>query len=130
MELVNAIYSFKSGVENPGILREALETVVRLLNPFVPHICEELWQALGHQQSVEAAGWPTWDEAALVAENITLVVQVNGKVRGKISVAVDADKQLIENEALQEQNVQRYIAQQQVRKIIVVPGRLINIVVG
>ena len=130
MELVNAIYAFKPRQENPGVLREALETVVSLLNPFVPHICEELWLSLGHQQSVEASGWPNWDESALVTEEITLVVQVNGKVRGKITVAVDADSQSIETEALSESNVQRFIAGKQLRKVIVVPGRLINIVVG
>jgi leucyl-tRNA synthetase len=130
MELVNAIYAFKSGKEAPGVLREALETVVRLLNPFVPHICEELWQVMGHRQSVELSGWPTWDEQALTAEKMTLAIQVNGKVRGTISISVDAEKDEIEREALQEQNVQRYLAGKQVRKIIVVPGRLINIVVS
>jgi leucyl-tRNA synthetase len=130
MELVNAIYAFDQGSEQPAVLREALETVVRLLNPFVPHISEELWQALGHQQSVEAAGWPVWNEAALASETLELVVQVNGKVRGKIAVAVTAEREELEQTALQEQNVQRFIADKQVRKIIVVPQRLINIVVG
>ncbi|NOQ41709.1 MAG: leucine--tRNA ligase, partial [Desulfuromusa sp.] len=130
MELVNAIYVFKPRQETPGVLREALETVLCLLNPFVPHICEELWQLLGHQQSVETSGWPDLDESALVTEEITLVVQVNGKVRGKITVAVSADKQSIEDEALAESNVQRFIEGKQVRKVIIVPGRLINIVVS
>ncbi len=130
MELVNSIYAFKSCKEEAGVLREALETVVCLLNPFVPHICEELWHLLGHQRGVEASGWPICDESALVAEEITLVIQVNGKVRGKIEVAVAADKELIEAEALAEPNVQRFIEGKQVRKVIVVPGRLINIVVA
>ena len=130
MELVNAIYAFKSRQENPGVLREALETVVSLLNPFVPHICEELWFLLGHQQGVESSGWPICDESALVAEEITMVVQVNGKVRGKITVAVAADKKTIEAEALSEPNVQRFIEGKQLRKVIVVPGRLINVVAG
>ncbi len=130
MELVNSIYAFKARKENPGVLREALEAVVCLLNPFVPHICEELWQLLGHQQGVEASGWPVCDKTALVAEEITLVVQVNGKVRSKITVAVAADKPSIEADALAEPNVQRFINGKQVRKIIVVPGRLINIVVA
>lgn len=130
MELVNAIYAFKDGAEHPGVLREALEAVVRLLNPFVPHACEELWETLGHSESIERAGWPQWDEAALVADEITLVVQVNGKVRGKVAVAVDADKQTVETAALNEPNVQRFVEGKQVRKIIVVPGRLINIVVS
>jgi len=130
MELVNTIYSFKDGEQHPGVLREALEMVVRLLNPFVPHACEELWEILGHTENIEAAGWPKWNEAALVADEITLVVQVNGKVRGKVAVAVDADKDTAEKAALAEPNVQRFIADKKLRKIIVVPGRLINIVVS
>ena len=130
MELVNAIYAFKDGEQHPGILREALETVVRLLNPFVPHACEELWETLSHKESIETVGWPKWDETALVADEITLVVQVNGKVRGKVAIGVDADKEAAEAAALAEPNVQRFVADKQVRKIIVVPGRLINIVVS
>ncbi|MFO7576421.1 MAG: leucine--tRNA ligase [Pelovirga sp.] len=130
MELVNAIYASSARQEHPAVIKEALETVVRLLNPFVPHLCEELWQRLGHQQSVELSGWPAWDEAALITDAITLVVQVNGKVRGKITVAVDADEPALEQAALTEVNVQRFIAEKQVRKVIIVPGRLINIVVS
>ncbi|MFO7764967.1 MAG: leucine--tRNA ligase [Pelovirga sp.] len=130
MELVNAIYAFPSRQEDQWAVREALETVVRLLNPFVPHICEELWQVLGNHQSVEVSGWPSWDKEALKTETITLVVQINGKVRGKIVMPVDADKNSIEAAALQEQNVQRYIDGKQVRKIITVPGRLVNLVVS
>ncbi len=130
MELVNVIYAFKGRQEDPEVLREALEAVVSLLNPFVPHICEELWLMLGHQQSVEMSGWPVCDESALVTEEISLVVQVNGKVRGKITVSVDADEQTIEAEALSESNVQRFIEGKQLRKVIIVPGRLINIVVA
>lgn len=130
MELVNAVYAFKDGAAQPGVLREALETVVRLLNPFVPHACEELWETLGHNESIERSGWPQWDQAALVADEVTLVVQVNGKVRGKVEVAVDAAKEAIEAAALNEPNVKRFVEGKQVRKIIVVPGRLINIVVS
>ncbi len=130
MELVNAIYAFKLGQQHPEVLREALEAVVRLLNPFVPHASEELWQMLGHQQSVEAAGWPAFDAAALVADELTLVVQVNGKVRGKIEVPAAAEKAEIEAAAQADPNVQRYIEGKQIRKVIVVPKRLINIVVA
>lgn len=130
MELVNAVYSFKKSEEHPDVMREALEAIIRLLNPFVPHLCEELWARLGHRESVEMAGWPVYDESALVADEITLVVQVNGKVRSKICVAVDADKETLEKVALAEENVQRFIEGKQVRKIITVPGRLINIVVS
>jgi leucyl-tRNA synthetase len=130
MELVNAVYAFKAVATSPGVVREALETTVRLLSPFVPHICEDLWQQLGHQGGIEKAGWPTYDEAALVADEITIVVQVNGKVRGKLSIAVAADKETVEAAALAEPNVQRFIEGKQVRKVIVVPGRLVNVVVG
>jgi len=130
MELVNAIYAFNAVDSCPGVMREALEAVVCLLNPFVPHVSEELWQQLGHRESIETAGWPSWDPAALVADEITLVVQVNGKVRGKVSVALDAAKETLEAAALEEPNVQRFVAGKEVRKIIVVPGRLINIVVS
>ncbi len=130
MELVNAIYAFKAGQDHPEVLREALETVVRLLNPFVPHASEELWQLLGHSQSVEAAGWPAFDATALVANEITLVVQVNGKVRGKVEVPVAAEKGELEAAAQTDPNVQRFIEGKQVKKIIIVPKRLINIVVS
>lgn len=130
MELVNAIYAFKEGEKHPAVLREALEAVVRLLSPFVPHASEELWAMLGHTQSVEAAGWPAYDESALVADEITLVVQVNGKVRGKVNVPVAAEKAELEAAAQADPNVQRFIEGKQVRKIIVVPKRLINIVVA
>jgi leucyl-tRNA synthetase len=130
MELVNTIYGCDKGQEKPAVLREAIESVVRLLSPFVPHICEELWQRLGHDGGIEKQGWPTWDEAALVTSEIEIVVQVNGKVRGKIKVAVDTDNESLEKAALAEQNVARFIEGKQVRKVICVPGRLINIVVS
>jgi leucyl-tRNA synthetase len=128
MELVNAIYGFEQRDEHPGCMREALETLVRLLTPFVPHMCEELWVCLGHQGGIEAAGWPTWDEAALVEDKKTIVVQVNGKVRGKIIVAADADDDTVQQAALEEGNVVRFLEGKTVRKVVVVPGRLVSIV--
>lgn len=130
MELVNAIYTFKPGKQDGPVFREALETVVRLLSPFVPHLSEELWEILGYQDGVESLGWPQWDDAALETSEITLVVQVNGKVRGKVSVATEADNPTIEAAALADENVQRFIEGKQIRKIICVPGRLVNIVVS
>jgi leucyl-tRNA synthetase len=130
MELVNAIYTCDKDAESPAVLREAIESVVRLLSPFVPHICEELWEGLGHTGGIELLGWPSFDPAALVTSEIELVVQVNGKVRGKILVPVEADNATQEKTALAEVNVARFIAGKQVRKVICVPGRLINIVVG
>jgi leucyl-tRNA synthetase len=130
MELVNALYTCDKDAESPAVLREAIESVVRLLSPFVPHICEELWEGLGHTGGIELQGWPSFDPAALVTSEIELVVQVNGKVRGKILVPVETDNATLEKIALAEVNVVRFIAGKQVRKVICVPGRLINIVVG
>ncbi len=130
MELVNAIYLFDAKEKYPGVLREALETVVRLLTPFVPHIAEEMWSLLGHQERLSNGAWPKWDEAALVEENILIVVQVNGKVRGKVTVPADAADDVVEKAALEDDNVARFIADKTVRKVIVVPGRLVNVVVS
>ncbi len=130
MELVNAIYACDRKQESPEVLREAIESVVRLLSPFVPHICEELWQRLGYEGGIEKHGWPTWEDAALLTTEIELVIQVNGKVRGKVRVAADADNSVLEQAALSEANVVRFVAGKQVCKVICVPGRLINIVVS
>ncbi len=130
MELVNAVYTFEPKAQNPGVLREALESIVRLLAPFVPHFSEELWACLGHEGGVESAGWPEWEEAALVEDEKTIVVQVNGKVRGKVVVPADATQEQIETAALAEGNVARSIEGKSVRKVIVVPGRLVNVVVS
>jgi leucyl-tRNA synthetase len=100
-----------------------------LLSPIVPHITHSLWLALGHKDDILDAAWPEPDAAALVQDNIELVVQVNGKVRGKVNVAADAAKDAIEALALADENVQRFTEGKQVVKVIVVPGRLVNIVV-
>jgi leucyl-tRNA synthetase len=128
MELVNAIYGFEPRDDYPGVMREALESLVRLLAPFVPHVCEELWVCLGHEGGIEAAGWPTLDTAALVEDEMTIVVQVNGKVRGKVTVAADADNDTVQQAALAEGNVVRFLEGKSVRKVVVVPGRLVSIV--
>jgi leucyl-tRNA synthetase len=109
---------------------EALETVVRLLAPFVPHLAEELWECLGHKGGLDAAGWPSWDAAALVEDEKTIVVQVNGKVRGKVTVPAAADEELVRQTALADPNVARCIGGQTVHKVVVVPGRLVNVVVS
>jgi leucyl-tRNA synthetase len=94
----------------------------------VPHVCHSLWQALGYKSDIANEAWPEVDQAALVRDEIELVVQVNGKVRAKMAVGIDASKESIEQLALAQDNVQRFIADATVRKIIVVPGRLVNIV--
>jgi leucyl-tRNA synthetase len=104
--------------------------MVRLLSPFVPHLAEELWLSLGHEGGLEAAGWPGWEEAALVEDEKTMVVQVNGKVRGKITVAATADEGEIRAIALADSNVERFLTGKEIKKILVVPGRLVSIVVA
>ncbi|HDR46590.1 MAG TPA: leucine--tRNA ligase, partial [Geoalkalibacter subterraneus] len=128
MELVNAVYGFDEKQKYPWVLREALETIVRLLAPFVPHVSEELWACLGNETTVEQQGWPAWDPEALVEDEITIVVQVNGKVRGKVSVAADADEEQVRETALASPNVSRFLEGVTVRKVIVIPGRLVNVV--
>ena len=130
MELVNGLSAAPDKEAAPEVLREGIETVVRLLSPFVPHICEELWHNLGYEDCLEESGWPVWDEEALVADTLLIVVQVNGKVRGKVTVPADADKDAVEAAALADENVARFIEGKTVRKVIVVPGRLVNVVVG
>ncbi len=132
MELVNAITSFE-GKKDPGcapVLREAVESVVLLLAPFVPHIVEELWDGLGHAGGINAASWPAWDESALVEDEITIVVQVNGKLRGKVGVAAGAGEDEVKAAALADEKVLAHTEGKTVRKIVYVPGKLLNIVVG
>jgi len=130
MELLNAVTRFDDdSAAGRAVVQEALESIVLLLAPIVPHICHELWRQLGHDSSLLVAAWPATDEAALAQDMIEIVVQVNGKLRGRISVATDADKDTVEEQALADENVLRFIGDKVVRKIIVVPGRLVNVVV-
>ena len=130
MELLNAINKLVDGLAaDRAVQRESLEAVVIMLSPIVPHICHALWQELGHKSALIDQRWPVVDESALEIDRIEMVVQVNGKLRGRLLVAVDAPKNVIEDLALAEENVQRFIDGKAVRKIIVVPGRLVNIVV-
>jgi leucyl-tRNA synthetase len=128
MELVNAIYGFEAKQDYPGAVKEALESVVQLLAPFVPHITEELWMSLGHESDLESSGWPQYDTAAMVEDEKLIVIQVNGKVRSKITVSASASKDEVEQAALADEAVQRFIGEGTVRKMIVVPGKLVNVV--
>lgn len=130
MELLNAIGKFPDTSDNGrAVVREALQSVVLMLSPITPHICHALWQALGNESPLIEQRWPAVDTSALVKDELEIVVQVNGKLRGRISVAADADRESIAALALEDENVQRFVEGQSVRKTIVVPGKLVNIVV-
>ena len=116
------------GMDTPP--RAAAEALVRLLGPIAPHVAEELWAKLGHETYLADTDWPRHDEAALVVDEIELPVQVNGKLRGKITVPVEAGNPAIEIAARNNENVAEHLEGKEVRKIIVVPGKLVNIVVG
>jgi leucyl-tRNA synthetase len=130
MELMNTLSRFADDSEQGrAVMQEALDAVVLMLSPIVPHITHSLWRSLGHEQAVVDCSWPAVDETALVQASVALVVQVNGKVRGRIDVAPDAPQDVIEAAVIDEENVQKYIAGKTVRKMIVVPGKLVNVVV-
>jgi leucyl-tRNA synthetase len=131
MELMNAVAKVtENSHQARTVVQEALEIVVLMLSPITPHISHSLWQQLGHDEAVVNVAWPEIDESAMVQDKVELMVQVNGKLRSKISVAADANKETIEALALADESAQRFIDGNDIRKIIVVPGRLINIVVA
>ena len=130
MELLNAGNNFDYETDNGrAVKQEALEAVVLMLSPMVPHICHALWSQLGRDTALVDERWPEVDESALEADLVEIVVQVNGKLRGRVAVAADADNDAIAAQALEDPNVQRFVEGKEVRKTIVVPGRLVNIVV-
>jgi len=131
MELMNAVTKVKdTSVPARAVVQEALEKIVLMLSPITPHISHELWHALGHDEAIMTVSWPTVDESALVQDKVELMVQVNGKLRSKLSVSAEANKDSIEALALADENVKKFIDGKDIRKVIVVPGRLINIVVA
>ncbi|MCZ6797880.1 MAG: leucine--tRNA ligase [Gammaproteobacteria bacterium] len=130
MELLNSISKFDDeSVTAKAIRQETFETMVLMLAPVIPHLCHQLWQDLGQEGVVIDCPWPRYDESALVQENIEMVIQVNGKLRGKMQINADTDRAGCENMALQNEQVQRHIGGAPVKKVIVVPKKLVNIVV-
>ena len=131
MELVNALYAYKEAAKEPnaGLVYEAISALIRMLSPIVPHITEELWRgAVDAETSVHTQSWPECDEEALKVDNVEIVLQVNGKVRGRLTVPAAATKEELEKIAMADANVKAHIADAVVRKVICVPGRLVNIV--
>jgi leucyl-tRNA synthetase len=149
MELVNELYAFGNatravpvGAEDvdavgtlarPGtiaVLKEAVEALVRMLSPFAPHMCEELWEMLGHTGGIVAAGWPAYDEAVAKASEIVVPVQVNGKVRGRVTVPADASDDQLREAALADPQVKAHLEGKTIRKVVVAKGKLVSIVAG
>ena len=146
MELVNDLYAFcerarigpfaadaeapaaGAGPERLAVVREALEALVLMLAPFTPHLAEELWEALGHGEGVEAAGWPAFDPDVARVETVVLPVQVNGKVRARVTAAVDTAEDELRRLALAQPQVRAHVAGKTVARVVVVPGRLVSIV--
>ncbi|MGD8583017.1 MAG: leucine--tRNA ligase [Gammaproteobacteria bacterium] len=131
MELLNELSRFEDdSAQGQAVMHEAIVAVVLMLSPIVPHITQHLWQRLGHDSLIAEQMWPQSDESALERDSIELVVQVNGKLRSKISVPADADNDAVEAIALKDEKIQLNIQDKTVRKVIVVPGRLVNLVVA
>ncbi|MEW8223856.1 MAG: leucine--tRNA ligase [Candidatus Thiodiazotropha taylori] len=128
MGMTNILYKLGGSEQDLAILKEGLSLVLRLLAPIAPHVAHHLWRELGFGEEILASDWPQPDEAALVQESLPYVVQVNGKVRANIQVPADADKAAVEAIALANDNVQRFIGEATVRKVIVVPNKLVNVV--
>ena len=128
MKLTNAITSVGVAELSTSVLKEALSTLLRLLAPFAPHLAEELWHQLGGSSSVHRAGWPVLDPTALVQDSVDLVIQIKGKVRGTIQVPAAADKEQLEALALASEVAAKWLEGQSPRRVIVVPGKLVNLV--
>jgi leucyl-tRNA synthetase len=128
MKIVNVLYKLGDSAQELTLLHEGLGITLRLLAPIAPHVSHHLWRELGFGEDILDSDWPQPDESALVQDTIQYVAQVNGKVRSKLQVPADADKAAIEKMALEDDNVQKFTDGKTVRKIIVVPNKLINIV--
>jgi leucyl-tRNA synthetase len=151
MELVNHLYAFSEGtmtgapgraesgdvavgeaerVETIAAVKEALDALIVMLSPFAPHTAEELWERLDHEGGLTATAWPAYDEAVARAQEVVVPVQVNGKLRGRITVPVDASEEVLREAALADAAVQAHTSGKTVRKVVVVAGKLVNVVVG
>lgn len=130
MELMNKLTRAPlESEQDRAVMAEALSAVVRMLYPITPHICFELWKALGNESNIDHAEWVKADEAAMVEDEKLIVVQVNGKVRGKVTVAADADEETVKTVAFADENVKKFTDNTQIMKVIYVPGKLLNVVV-
>jgi leucyl-tRNA synthetase len=129
-ELLRIVDPRPARTESWKAIREATETVVVLLSPFAPHIAEELWQILGHDEGLSSVRWPSFDPAIAAEGTITLVVQVNGKLRSRLEIAADEDEETVKTRALADENVRRFVDGRDIVRVVVVPKRLVNVVVS
>ena len=132
MEAINELYRLKVVVPYVAAPKEwqaALETLLQLLAPFAPHITEELWHQLGHAESVHLSAWPTYDESHLVEDSVTIAIQVNGKLRGEVTVSADTSEVDVIAAAQDQERVKAYTEGKTILKTIYVPGRIVNVVV-
>ncbi len=130
MEMINALAKFDDNSDNGrAVKQEVLEAVVLMLSPIIPHICQQLWSELGHDSDIVLENWPSIDSSALQQDTLQMVVQVNGKLRGKLEVELSASKEEVEALALADENVRRFLEDKAIKKVIVVPKKLVNIVV-
>jgi leucyl-tRNA synthetase len=129
MELVNAVYQFESRTAISSlVLREAIEMVVLLLSPFVPHVAEELWRRLGQSDSIIRARWPEYDPVATTEEQTVVVIQINGKLRDRMSVSVSLGEEDLKKAALSRERVRAFTEGNEIKRIVVVPKKLVNVV--
>ena len=129
MELVNAMYTYKHHGNDDGLSKQVYETVVLLLSPFTPHLCEEIWNILGHKDCVSVAQWPKYDEKYIKQDTIEIPVQVNGKLKGKVSIDVTADEQTVKNIVLEDEKLKTIFEGKNIVKFIYVKNKIINVVV-
>jgi len=133
MELVNDLYAFgdagRARPQSVAVVREAIEALVRMLSPFAPHMCEELWEMLGHRDGLAAATWPEFNADVAKADEIVVPVQVNGKVRSRLTVPAEASEQELEKMALADPAVIAHLMGKQVKKVVIAKGRLVSLVV-
>jgi leucyl-tRNA synthetase len=129
MELLNKMQKLdKQAPQSSAILDEAIQAVLKMLNPITPHLCQQLWFELGHDNSIEDSGWPEADPDAMIEDEKLIVVQVNGKVRAKLTISADASQETVEAAGLAQENVKAFVEEKTIRKIIYVPNKLLNIV--
>jgi leucyl-tRNA synthetase len=131
MELLNTLQpSELKSAQSSAVMREALQSVILLMAPFVPHITEELWQLMGNSVPLSRSKWPEYDQSAIIDEELLVVVQVNGKLRSKVTVAASTDEDELKNIAMADEKIAPFVEGKSIRKVICVPGKLVNIVVG